>query len=99
MIAHTDPQVVKANVNLAGRQELPTVEDQSVISSLPASNDESLEEKSYTNFQGIPVIGVSKVVAGTDWVIFTEVSQDEVFAASRSAILPLILFATLFWGG
>lgn len=57
------------------------------------------EASEYTNFQEVAVLGVSKAIPGTDWTILTEVAQNEVFAASRNAIIPFIVFVTLFWGG
>lgn len=88
IIAHTDPQVMRDAPSLAGRPEMP------------ASNQDTLvESREYTNFRDVAVLGVSKVIDGTDWVIFIEVSQREIFDAGHGRIIPLGAFVMLFWGG
>lgn len=56
----------------------------------------------YQNFRGVDALGVVQPVAGTGWLIFTEVAQAEAFAMSRTALLllsgGLALFGLLIMG-
>ncbi len=100
IVAHTDPNVVNARVSLSGRPELPQFEYENFVADIyMADTPLMLQEQQYTNFQGAPVCGTIAMIAGTDWIIFTEVAESEVFAASGQLLLPLIGFASVFWGG
>jgi PAS domain S-box-containing protein len=43
------------------------------------------------DYRGIPVIGVARPVAGTDWWLIAKVDRDEVFAEARKDALWIIL--------
>lgn len=77
IIADRDAFIVLANTSIAGRPEYQAA--------LAANNYEWVGE--YTNFQHDTVIGHSTRVSGTDWILFTEMSQLEVFTASRTALI------------
>ncbi|MDX2078393.1 MAG: ATP-binding protein [bacterium] len=99
MVAHTDLSVVNNKTTLAGRAELPSVPSIDFIQNI-FSYDQSpdlLGDSSYTNFEGIPVLGIRKVISGTDYVLFVEVSQEEAFTNSRNAIIVLGGFSIISW--
>ncbi|NJN92986.1 MAG: GAF domain-containing protein [Anaerolineales bacterium] len=77
IIAHTQPEVPLAYQTLTGRPELEA---------LAQAQFKEWSGK-YSNFQGIPVVGVTAPVAGTDWVIITELPQNEASAISQTALL------------
>ena len=92
IVAHTHPEVVLADTNIAGRLELQAL--------LTAPNAEWHGE--YINFEGASVVGATAPVPDTDWVVITELPQAEAFAASRAALLILgggllILMAMMTW--
>lgn len=98
VIAHTDSEIVRAQTTLAGRPEFPAVTEGALVS--PAGETVLFAQKQeYVNVQGIPVIGTVTAIDGTGWLLFTEISQSEALATSRSIGLPLAVFAVLFWGG
>jgi len=80
VVAHSDPALRGKLLNLAGRSELPVVEDVKYIGRLGGlpSDDELIRASDYTNFQGQAVFGTSKVLNGTDIVIFVESGQEEI---------------------
>lgn len=100
IIAHTDFSVVLNRTSLAGRPELIEVPDQDSIGNLLEVEDDNpiLIGIEYTNFKGQTVLGVQKVIPGTDGIIFIEVSQVEAFATSRNAIILLGGFSIISWG-
>ncbi len=77
IIAHTDPEVALSRSSLEGRPEMVAVSE-------APGNEWS---GSYGNFQGKQVVGVTAPVAGTDWVVFTELPQSEALATTRAALL------------
>ncbi len=79
IIAHTDSQLVAAQTYLTHRPE---------IIALSQAPDRRWSG-SYTNFQGIAVVGVTAPVPETDWTIIAELTQEEAFADSRAALLWL----------
>lgn len=89
IIAHTDPQVVLAQTSLAEHTDLARA----------LQNTASEWYGEYPDLQGNPVVGVTAPVPGTDWVVVTELSRQEAFAASRSTFLvmggSLLLFGLL----
>ncbi|MEK7785085.1 MAG: cache domain-containing protein, partial [Chloroflexota bacterium] len=92
IVAHTNPEVVLASTSISGRPELAAL--------LTAPNAEWHGE--YINFEGALVVGATAPVPDTDWVVITELSQAEAFAASRTALLMLgggllILIAMTMW--
>lgn len=92
IIAHSNPEVELYRTNLAGRPEMAAI---------PAA-PQQIWSRTYQNFQGIDTLGVVQPVAGTGWLIFTEVAQAEAFAMSRTAFLllsgGLALFGLLIMG-
>ncbi len=86
IIAHSNPDVALMHLSLAGRPELVAADQ------TPGRNWNGI----YTNFQGIPVVGVTTPVAGTEWLIMTELPQAEAFAVSRTALLLLVGGLSLF---
>jgi PAS domain S-box-containing protein len=98
LVAHSQHDLAQQNINLAGRQELLDVDNALFVGDLAEGPTEHvLVEHSYTNFQGIPVLGTVKVVSGTDLLVFTEVAQSEAYAGSRTAIIMLIAAAIIFY--
>lgn len=89
IIAHTDPQVVLAGATIAGRPELTAI--------LVAPDYEWYGI--YANREGVAVVSATNPVAGTDWIIITELPQREAFAASQTAWFALggslVVFVTL----
>jgi PAS domain S-box-containing protein len=79
IIAHTDSQIVVAQTYLTERPEFVA------LSRAP----ERRWSGTYPNFQGIPVVGVTAPVPGTDWTVVTELTQAEAFADSRAALFWL----------
>ena len=79
VIAHTDPTVVLAQTDLTGRPEL------AAITQAP----ERLWQGNYVDLNGVEVVGASAPVAGSAWVIITELPQSEAFAGTRSAAITL----------
>lgn len=79
VLAHTDPAVVAANTTIADRPEF-----------IRAPMFDLLTEP-YDNFRGQPVVGSVERIPGLNWVVFTEISQQEALSATRTAILVLII--------
>ena len=77
ILAHTDPTFALTQTRLK--------EGTKPAAPLTGPN----RSNAYTNFQGTPVIGETGPVHGTDWEVFTEVSQSEAFATSQTALLLL----------
>jgi PAS domain S-box-containing protein len=80
IVAHSDPALRGKLINIAGRAELPAVEDVEYVGRLgemPLADD-AVRTSDYTNFQGQAVFGTSKVLSGTDIVIFVESGQEEI---------------------
>jgi GAF domain-containing protein/HAMP domain-containing protein len=77
IIAHTDPTVALSRSSLEGRPEMVA------LSEAPGNEWSG----SYENFEGRQVVGVTAPVAGTDWVVLTELPQAEALATTRAALL------------
>jgi GAF domain-containing protein len=77
IIAHTDPTVALSRSSLEGRPEMVA------LSEAPGYEWSG----SYANFEGGQVVGVTAPVAGTDWVVLTELPQAEALATTRAASL------------
>lgn len=86
VIAHSDPSVSIANVRLTDRPE--------IAASRQAPGE--IWAGSYVNFQGLDVVGVSAPVAGTGWLMMTELPAREASATSRTAVLIFGLGLALF---
>lgn len=84
VIAHTNPEVVLEQTNLAGRDEIENM--------LRATTRSWSGE--YVNFEGTSVAGASAPIAGTTWMVVTEVPLTEVYQNSRLALVALV-FALL----
>ena len=79
IIAHSDPEVALAKTSLQDHPEL--------IALLQAPRHEW--NGTYTNFEGVKVVGATAQVPGTEWVVITELSQLEATAVSRLTLLLL----------
>jgi GAF domain-containing protein/HAMP domain-containing protein len=87
IIAHTDPNVALTRSSLEGRSEM------AALSEAPGNEWSG----SYRNFQGDQVVAVTAPVAGTDWVVLTELPSTEALATSRTAFF-LVGGGLLFFG-
>ncbi len=89
VVAHSDPEVALVKTSLQDRPELEAL--------LAAPSNEW--SGSYVNFENEQVVGNTLPVSGSEWVVITEVSQAEVSAISRTALLFLgggtVLIGTL----
>jgi len=98
IIAHSDIRVVQERNSLAGRGELIETENYDFIGNLLSDAGETaIVTDEYVNFQGIPVLGVRKVIGGTGIITFVEISQDEAYRASRNAVILLGGFTIVSW--
>ena len=79
IIAHTDPAIPLANTSIRAQVELEPI--------LQAADSGS--SGAYINFNEVKVVGITSPVAGTDWLIVTELPQKEAFAVSRTALFIL----------
>ncbi|CAN5540911.1 hypothetical protein BH10CHL1_BH10CHL1_18600 [soil metagenome] len=75
VIAHTNPQIALANINLDTRPELAAM--------LHTSGN--LWTGAYVNFEGTPVFSATAPVPSTNWVVVTELAQTEAFSVTRRA--------------
>src|SRR5258705_6486851 len=87
ILAHTDPQVVLNKTTLQGRPELTDI----------LQEPEHRWRGFYVNFQGDRMVSATAPVTNTNWIIVTELTQDEAFAVSRTALI-LLVGATLLFG-
>jgi signal transduction histidine kinase len=89
VLAHTNHTVVLNNTNIANEPEM------ALILSAPDNHWTG----NYTNLEGVQVVGTSAAIPQTDWIVITEVSQDEAFALTREALILLdggiLVFALL----
>jgi signal transduction histidine kinase/HAMP domain-containing protein/ActR/RegA family two-component response regulator len=89
LLAHTLEKTVASYRTIDGRPE---------FSSIMQAPDHAWYG-SYTNLDGELVYGASMPLAGTDWIIVTEVKRDEAFAVRNSALAELgggmLLFAVV----
>ncbi len=91
LIAHTDPSLVLARTSLLGRNEFPVTEDIEFIGELLGTSEkEGFVASNYINLQGVDVLGTTKVIDGTDLVLFSEVSMAEINNLSRSRLGQII---------
>lgn len=99
IIAHSDIRVIQQKISLEGRPELIEAEDYDFIGNLLDFKDENpvIIAGEYVNFQGIPVLGVRKVISGTDIIAFVEISQEEASSISRNALIILGGFTIFSW--
>lgn len=98
IVAHSDIRIIQERVSLAGRPELIQAEDYDFIGNLLSNAGEAeLIADEYVNFQGVPVLGVRKVIGGTDIITFVEISQDEAYRSSRNAVILLGGFTIVSW--
>lgn len=88
VLFHTEFRLVEENTVVESRPEF-------ILSLQSATNSWS---GAYTNFEGEQVEGTALHLPDYDLVIFTEVSQSEAFANSRSALLVLGGITLGFWG-
>lgn len=90
IIAHSDPDLRGKLIDLAGRPELPVVEDQVFIGRLGKQEDTLVRMLDYTNIQGQFVLGSVAAVGGTDILIFVETAQSEIHEGQNRAFHILL---------
>lgn len=95
IIAHNDIRIIERRTSLEGRPELIEAGDYDFIGDLLSIEDKNVViiADEYVNFQGIPVLGIRKVISGTDIIVFVEISQDEAFTISRNTLILLSGFS------
>lgn len=87
ILAHNDFSIVERNTNIASRPEFQQSLNQEGLFFNP----------DYFNFLDREVIGTSLQIEGTNWLVFSEVEQDEAYVTSFNAnSLLLIVFPLLF---
>jgi signal transduction histidine kinase len=86
LLAHSNYQNVLNNTTIAGRQEL--------ANALTATDNRWFG--AYISFEGEPVVGSTARITGTNWIVFSEISQTEAFANSRTAISLLTGITVVF---
>lgn len=86
LLAHSDFNRVLENINLNGRPEFTSA----------LQETDGTWSGSYSDFTGSSVVGTSTRVPDTNWFIFTEISQAEAFATSRTALVLLSLVTLVF---
>lgn len=79
VIAHPDREIVLANTNIARRAEIEAM--------LQAPDNQW--NGSYRNFEGQNVLGVSQPIAGSSWVMVSEIPQREATMTTRRALFVL----------
>ncbi len=87
IVAHTEPEVALNRTTLAGRPEMMGLTEAS----------DHRWSGTYPNFKEIEVVGITVPLADTDWVVITELAEEEAFDVSRTASLliggGMIIFA------
>ena len=86
VIAHSDPAVVLARTDIAGR---PGLGDLLLVS-------DNAWHPVMTGLQGSAVICATAFIRETDWLVFTELTAWEAYAASRTALLLLLCGVIVF---
>jgi hypothetical protein len=88
IIAHTRPEVVYSSTTIQDRAEFRAF--------MAAPENEWFG--TFTNFEGVPVVGSTRSIEGTEWVVVTELPVTEAFASTQNAIFILgsIAFLLLF---
>ena len=79
IIAHTDPNVVINNISIQDRPEFEALKN------APANEWSG----TFTNFEGKRVVGSTKFIEGTHWVVVTELPVTEAFSSTSAAIYVL----------
>ena len=79
IIAHPNREVVLANTNIGGRPEIAAV--------LGAPDNQW--SGSYRNFEGQNVLGISQPIAGSSWVIVSEIPRREATMTTSRALVIL----------
>lgn len=85
IIAHTKPDVVINNTTIHDRTEFTAITE--------APNNEWYG--TFTNFEGRQVVGNTKPIEETDWMIVTELPMTEAFASTRNSFIVLGSIALL----
>jgi len=80
VIAHTHTQAVLDNTNLTGRPELEAI----------LQAPDAVWFGTYVNLDGVPVVGASRQVEESDWIVIVELSQAEAYAITRRALYVLV---------
>lgn len=86
ILAHTDHDIVLSSTSIAKRPEL-----QSVLGA-----PDHIWSGSYINVTGDNVVSATAPVTGTHWIVITELTQNEAFAVSRTALILLVGGMILF---
>jgi signal transduction histidine kinase len=79
LLAHSDPALLVQGFDFSNRPEYIRA---------PMFASETLE---YENFRGEYVLGTFERIPALNWVIFTEVAEDEVYQGTTAAIQALLL--------
>jgi signal transduction histidine kinase len=80
IIAHSDPRIAQAQTQLDSHPEL--------LALVRGASETWAGE--YRDLRGRPVVGTTVPVPGVSWVVITEISQAEAYAASRIAWWALL---------
>lgn len=49
------------------------------------------------DYRGVPVIGIARLVAGTDWWLVAKVDRNEIFGEARKDAAWIVLSSLVFW--
>src|SRR5262249_19111890 len=79
VVAHTDPEIIFHSATIQEQPELASM--------LSAPNNEWYG--TYLNFEGQLVVGYSRSIPTTEWLIITELPLKEAFAATQTAMYVL----------
>jgi diguanylate cyclase (GGDEF)-like protein/PAS domain S-box-containing protein len=85
IIAHTKPDVVISNTSIQERIE---------FAAITAAPDNEWSD-TFTNFEGRRVVGNTRHIEGTEWVVVAELPVTEAFSSTRNAIFVLGSIAVL----
>jgi GAF domain-containing protein/HAMP domain-containing protein len=81
VIAHKDPEVALSRASLEGQPEMADLFQ--AVSQTPSEEWSGV----YQNLEGNQVVAVTAPVAGTGWVVISELFRSEALATSRAALL------------
>ncbi|MBN1658418.1 MAG: HAMP domain-containing protein [Anaerolineae bacterium] len=86
LIAHPDPDLVRAGTSIAGRQEMEAA----------AAALDGMWSGQYQNFEGREVTGTSMPIDNSRWLVFTEVAYSEASAVTRQALTLAVVLGIVF---
>ncbi len=79
VLAHSNPDVVAANINVGGRPEFRQA---------TMFDTQTLE---YENFERVFVVGTSERIPALNWLIVTEIVEDEVYTGTTQSLTVLMV--------